>query len=110
MGPTVVLLENLAEPAVAHDHPVIEQEQLPVDLTDRYAHTYVNVKKRPLRIAVRRQHTTSTETLSIACVTTGDANGYVNDIHRLPMEGRPVGTSEGRGTFEGEGGCSRGVV
>ena len=31
-SPAVVLLQDLAEPAVAHDHPVIQQEELPVDL------------------------------------------------------------------------------
>lgn len=31
-GPAVVLLEDLAESAVAHDHPVVQEEQLCVDL------------------------------------------------------------------------------
>ena len=31
-SPAVVLLQDLAEPAVAHDNPVVQQEELPVDL------------------------------------------------------------------------------
>lgn len=79
VGPAVVLLENLAEPAVAHDHPVVEQEQLPVNLTDRGLQ-YMREKgeKQALRKAVPRQQTSNGNDEYCVCdyIHSRNANGY----------------------------------